>query len=315
MLASDQEREDAMQCRAKGPLLILIVICLSAFGQNKAWDASIQAGKDAMARQQYAEAEKSFRESLAAAEKFGEKDARFSGSLLYLAQVCDAQSKKAEAEILAMRAVDAMNKALKAYKPKKAEQQFQQSQVASELFDKAGDIFASHQKYSDAEALYQGVVHFREAAAEDKHEPQNNEDFFRFLIQTTSDAQGALAGAQEKLANLYFTEHKFAEAAATYEKAQKIRGADSGTDKRVLAQTVTNLATCYAAQEKYAQAEPLYQRALKLFEDANWAEKAETLRTMQLYALMLKNSGRQEEARAMLDKVAAIRKKLGQTPQ
>lgn len=304
-----------MKQRTGGPLLILIFVCLSALGQNSAWEASIQAGKDAMAKRQYSEAEKSFREALAAAEKFGEKDARFAGSLLFLAQACDGQAKTDEAEALAANAVDSMNKALKAYKPKKAEQQFEQIDAASALFDKAADIFASHQKYPEAEGLYQKVVQLRESAAKDNPTPKNNEDFFRFMVQTASDAQGAFASAQEKLGNLYFTEHNFPEAAATYEKAQKIREANSRTDKRVLAQTLTNLATSYAAQGKYAQAEPLYQRALKLFEEANWAEKPETASTMQLYALALKKMGRDEEAKAMLEKVAAIRKKPGQTPQ
>lgn len=304
-----------MKQRTGGSLLVLIFVCLSALGQNSAWETSIDAGKDAMAKKQYAEAEKSFREALTVAQKFGEKDARFSGSLLFLAQACDAQAKTDEAQALAGRAVESMDNALKAYKPKKTEQQLEQIDAASALFDKAADIFASHQKYPEAEGLYQRVVQIRESAAEQNPHPKNNEDFLRFLGQALSDVQGKLASAQEKLGNLYFTEHKFPEAAATYEKAQKIREADTKTDKRVLAQTITNMATSYAAQDKYSQAEPLYQRALKLFEEANWAEKTETLRTMQLYALMLKNSGRQDEARAMLEKVAAIRKKLGQTPQ
>ena len=268
-----------------------------------------------MAKRQYSEAEKSFREALTVAQTFGEKDARFSGTLLFLAQACDAQAKKEEAEALARRAADSMNKALKAYKPKLAEQQFQQIDAAAALFDKAGDIFASHQKYPDAEMLYQRVVQIRESAAKHNPNPKNNEDFFRFWIQVTSDAQGKLAGAQEKLGNLYFTESKFPEAVATFERAQKIREANPATDKRVLAQTITNLATCYAAQAKYNQAEPLYLRALALFEQANWTEKPETLQTMQSYALLLKKTGRDAEASTMLEKVATIRKKLDQMPR
>lgn len=304
-----------MKQRTSGPLLIILFICLSAFGQNSAWETPIQAGKDAMAKRQYGEAEKSFREALTVAEKFGEKDARFAGSLMFLAEACDAQAKTDEAEALAGRAVESMDKAIKAYKPKKAEQQFDQSDAASALFDKAADIFASHKKYPEAEGLYERVVQIRESAAKDNPTPRNNEDFFRFLIQATVDVQGALASAQEKLGNLYFTEHKFPEAAATYEKAVKVREANTKTDKRILAQTLTNLATTYATQEKYSQSEPLYQRALKLFEEANWADKPEAASTMQLYALTLKKMGRDEEARAMLEKVATIRKELGQTPQ
>lgn len=305
-----------MKQRTSGSLLILIIfICLSALGQNSAWEAPIDAGKDAMARRQYGEAEKSFREALAVAEKFGEKDARFAGSLMFLAEACDAQAKTDEAEALARHAVESMNEILKVYKPKETERQFAEIDAASALSNRAAQIFASHQKYPEAEGLYQRVVQMRESAAKENPKPKNNEDFLRFLGQALTDTQGKLAEAQEKLANLYFTEHKFPEAAATYEKAVKIREANTKTDKRVLAQTLTNLATTYAMQEKYSQAEPLYQRALKLFEEANWAEKPETASTMQLYALTLKKMGRDEEARTMLEKVAAIRKNPGQTPQ
>jgi tetratricopeptide (TPR) repeat protein len=304
-----------MQRKASGSVLILIFLCLSALGQGDSWDAHTQAGKDAMAKQQYSEAEESFRKALVAAEKFGEKDARFSGTLLFLAQACDAQSKRDEAEGLARRATEAMEKALRAYPTKQIEQQLLQADAASSLFDKTADIFSSHQKYPEAEMLYKRVVQIRESVAQENPKPKNNEDFLRFMGQALSDTQGKLAAANEKLGNLYFTERKFPEAAATYEKAQKIRETDTRTDKRVLAQTLTNLATSYAAQDKYTQAEPLYQSALKLFEEANWAEKPETASTMQLYALLLKKTGREEEANAMLEKVSTIRKKLGQMPQ
>src|SRR5437016_3306703 len=110
-------------------LVALVFTCINALGQGKegAWDATTKAGQAAFKKRQCSEAEKSFREALTAAEKFGEKDARFSVTLLFLAQACDGQSKKDEAEALASRAVDTMDKALKAYKPQQAEQQYQRS--------------------------------------------------------------------------------------------------------------------------------------------------------------------------------------------
>src|ERR1700760_4883096 len=124
--------------------LVVISLCLACFAEDKAWDRCIEDGKAAMAKRQYAEAEKAFREALSAAEKFGEKDARFSGSLLFVAQACDGESKQDEAEEFAKRAADAMDKALKVNRPQKAEQQLYQADVASALFDKSADIFASH---------------------------------------------------------------------------------------------------------------------------------------------------------------------------
>jgi tetratricopeptide (TPR) repeat protein len=291
--------------------MALILACLSMRGQDSNWDALIKAGKTAMEKRQYAEAERDFRDALAAAEKYGEKDARFAGALLFLAQACDAQSKRDEAEVFAKRASDAMEKAVKNVKLKKAEEQFLQADVACATFDKAADIFAAHQKYADAESLYSRVIKIRADMAVEKQTPQNNEDYFRWLIQITKGAKTKLALANETLGNLYFIEHKYPEAAAVYAEAVRIRQSDQGTDQPGLAQALTNLATSYAAQGKYDQAEPPYQRALAVFERARW-EKPETITTLQMYALMLKKAGRDEEAKAMVEKAAAIKNKLSQ---
>jgi hypothetical protein len=307
---------DGMKRRLIWSLLLLVgFVSSGSVGQDSAWEASIQAGHEAMAKRQYPEAEKAFREALFTAEKFGEGDARFSGTLLLLAQACDGQSRKDEAEALARRAVDDMDKVLKAYRPKRADDQLDQADASSYLFDKTGDIFASHHKYPEAEMLYKRVIQIRERSAEKKKKPHDNEDIFRFWLQVGTDAQGKLAEAHEKLGDFYLSENKFPDAAATYEIAQKIREANPDTDKRALSVTFSNLATSYAAQAKYAQAEPLYQRSLALLEQANWMEKPEAVRTMQNYALLLKKTGREEEARSMAEKAAALSRKIGQTAQ
>lgn len=293
-------------------LVGLVFTCLSGWSQGSDWDEFMSAGKAAMDRHQYAVAEKSFREALAAAGHFehGEEDARFSATLLFLAQACDAQSKRDEAETFAGRAGDAMDKSLKAYKPAKTEDQLYESDVASALFDKVGDIFAGHQKYADAERLYQRVIKIRAAWADDSHGIGGNEEFYRFWLQVEQDAKTKLAAARQKLGKLYFSEHKYPQAITQYEEATRILENDSG-DKRLLAETLTNLASCHAVQGEYVAAEPLYQRALKFFEQAGWMDKPETISTMQLYALLLKKTGREAEATAMLQKAAAIREKLG----
>lgn len=302
-----------MKRQVAGILMAVILTCLCVRGQDKKgqdsnWDALIKAGKAAMEKRQYAEAENDFRDALSAAEKYGEKDARFAGALLFLAQACDAQSKKDEAEALAKRASDAIEK-VRHVKLKKATDQFIQSDVACATFDKAADIFAAHQKYADAESLYARVIKIRADMAVEKQTPQNNEDYFRWLIQVTGGAKTKLAVANEKLGNLYFTERKYPEAAAVYAEAVRVRQSYETTDQPGLAQALTNLATSYAAQGKYDQAEPLYKRALAVFEQAQW-EKPETITTLQMYSLMLRKAGRDEEAKAMLEKAAAIKNKL-----
>lgn len=303
-----------MKQQVTGILAGILLICLTAGAQEGDWDAAIAAGKTAMDKHQYAEAEDYFRKALAAAGHFqhGEKDARFSATLLFLAQACDAQSKREEAETFARRSGDTMEKAMKAYEPTKAEDQYQESEVASAAFDKIADIFAAHQKYGDAEAFYQREIKLRAEAADEKdtHGLRGNEEFLRFWLQVAKDAKSKLAAAHEKLGSMYFAEHRYAEAAQKYEQALQIR--ENEADKRLLGQTLSNLATCDAAQGKYQQAEPLYQRALQVFEESNGLEKPESVSTMQLYALLLRKTGREEEARALLEKVSAIKQKTGQ---
>jgi tetratricopeptide (TPR) repeat protein len=290
---------------------ICVGLLLPCFGAAQAsWDASITAGKAALESRQYGLAEQRFHEALTAASQFGEKDARFSASLLFLAQASDAQSKQDQAEAFARRAAEAMEKSLKAYKPAKAEDQYQETSVASVFFDRVGDLFAAHHKYPEAETFYRRVIELRSAAAEDNPRPRNNEDFLRFFVQVAENTSAALATAQEKLANLCFTEHKYDEAARIYRQAVAIREGQ-GQPKPFLARSVSNLATCYAAQGKYDQGEPLYRRALALFEEANWKEKPESLQAMQLYALLLRKTGREEEAKAMLANAAAIARQPG----
>src|SRR5260370_41840864 len=103
--------------------------CLSGRGKDSkdpagTWAALMDAGKAAMEKRQYAEAEKDFRDAVSTAERIGEKDARLAGALLFLAQACDAESKRDEAEILAKRAGEALEKAFKAVKPKEPDKQY-----------------------------------------------------------------------------------------------------------------------------------------------------------------------------------------------
>jgi len=174
-------------------------------GQNSDWNRLIDTGDAAMAKHQYSEAERIYRDALNMAEKHWKKDARISASLIKLAEACDAQSEREDAESFATRSVAALEEALKEHKPKNASDELQQVEVSTAAIDKAGDIFAADQKYADAEAMYAKVVAIREKyAAEKPYSKSNtNEDFFKFMSQTLSQAGAKLADADDKLANLY----------------------------------------------------------------------------------------------------------------
>jgi tetratricopeptide (TPR) repeat protein len=110
----------------------------------------------------------------------------------------------------------------------------------------------------------------------------------------------------------YLAEHNDTKTAENIRGSRDPRAATEQKAQHDLALTLSNLASCYAAQAKYDKAEPLYQHALELFEKANSMEKPETISTMQLYALLLKKTGREEEAAALLQQAAALKKKVGQ---
>jgi Tetratricopeptide repeat len=303
-----------------GPLhTILIAISLLlvepvAFGQNADWSRLIATGDEAMNKHQYAQAEASYREALKIAEQHWKKDARLSGSLIKLAESSNAQSKKEEAEDFANRSVATMEEALKAHKPKNATDEIEQVGVSAALFNKAGEIFATHQKYSEAEAMYQKVIAAREKYATDQFPSKpNNEDFLRFMAQSLGDASIKLADADDKLADLYRSEHKIQEATVLYQESETLREKQYGPDKPQVVKSLNDLATCYSLQGRYDQAEPLYKRVMGILQRSGYGEGPEMATALENYALLLKKTAREAEAKDVLEKATAIRAKSATT--
>src|SRR5258708_35700889 len=147
---------------------LLLMSPASVLRQRSDWDRLIADGDAATAKKQYAQAEESYRQALAFAESHWKKDARISGALIKLAESCNTQGKKDDAEAFAGRAVETLSEAGKAHKPKDASEEYLQEEVKAATIDKAGDIFAANQKYSDAENMYLKVISIREHYAAEK---------------------------------------------------------------------------------------------------------------------------------------------------
>jgi hypothetical protein len=167
------------------------------------------------------EAEKAFQEAVTLAGKLkqGQNDAQFSMALLLAAQACGAKGKRnePEAEMLAQRAADGMDQALRAYR---LENNAGLCQFAAVLFNQVGDIFTANRKPLEAERSYQRVIKLLiaavQAVAAAEQETQSlgrNEQFYRLLLLASVNPRNKLAAADEKLAGLYFGQHKYAEAA------------------------------------------------------------------------------------------------------
>jgi tetratricopeptide (TPR) repeat protein len=294
-------------------LCLLLLGAIPASGQEAAWGRLISAGDKAMASQQYSRAESSYRAALTFAEKKWKKDARVSGTLIKLAESCNAQGRKDDAEAFANQALAALSDALSAHKSKDAPEYYR-VEVSAAIMDKAGDIFASHQKYSDAETMYLDVIATREHyAAEKPPANPNNDDFLRFIAQALVDPQTELADSYDKLGGLYRREGKYLEAVQQYQKSEAIREKQFGPDRPQMAQSLSDIGMCYALQGQYDQAEPLYKRVIAILEHNNDQEKPEMAVALENYSLVLRKIGRDAEAKTASERAHEIRTKLSAT--
>lgn len=293
----------------------LLLLVTAAFAQDADWSRLHSAGNAAMAKHQYSEAESFYREALNIAEKHWKRDARISTSLIRLAESCNAQSKKDDAESLAHRSVASFEEAVKAHKPKNASDELQQAEISAALLDKSGDIFTTNHNYADAETAYQNVIATREKfASETKPAKPGNEDFFRFLAQASTSAQMKIAEADDKLANLYRSEHKFTEAETLYRESEVIREKQYGSDHFETALSLNNLATCYSQDRKYELAEPLYKRVVLILEHSRYKEEPPMATVLENYALLLKRTAREAGAKDMFARASEIRARAANIP-
>jgi tetratricopeptide (TPR) repeat protein len=285
-------------------------------GQDEPWNRLIDAGDQAMAKQQYAQAEASYREALASAEKRWKKDARISTSLFKLAASCNAQGKQDEAESLANRSSGSMDEALKSHKPKNSTDEYQQLLVSTALFEKIGDLFVSNQHSHDAESMYEKSLN-RWQQYLFRPEPQklNNEDFFRFLIQVQQNTPEKLVSMGMKLAALYQKEGKSKEAEALCQQiAATIQKLYEPNDPRVVP-SLTNIATSEFRLGYYTGAELLFKRVIDVLESSKYRNSSDMASALENYAVLLKKTGRPEEAKTFLDRADLIRVNSASVPR
>lgn len=285
-----------------------------ALGQDTDWDRLIADGDAAAAKKQYPQAEEAYRQALSFAESHWKKDARVSGALIKLAESCNAQGKKEDAEVFANRAVATLSEARKAHKPKDASEEYLQQDVSAATLDKAGDIFAANQAYAEAEKMYLETIKIREDYATEKEPAKpTNEDFFRFLAQSLGNARAKVADSEDKLGRLYVRERKFQDALRQYEKSEAIREKQFGSDRPPVAQSLSDIAMCYALQGQYDRAEPLYKRVIAILEHNNFHEKQEMAVALENYSLVLRKTGRDVEAKTTLEQAREVRSRLAET--
>jgi len=290
---------------------LLLMQSLFLFAQDSDWDHLMDAGEAAANQKQFAQAETSYRQAVSYAESHWKKDARISASLIKLAEVCNTEGKKEEAENATNRAVASLEVALKAHKPRVASDEYQQAESAAVLLTRAGDLFAANEKFADAEALYQRVISLRENYATEKRPAKpNNEDFFRFMAQNLGNAKAKVADAEDKLGSLYLRQHRFDQAQQQFERSLAIREKEFGPDKPPVAQSLSEIAMCHALQGKYDLAEPIYKRVVAILEQSKLADSTEMAIALEDYSLVLRRTGHEAEAAPVTEKAREIRAHL-----
>ena len=109
-----------------------------------------------------------------------------------------------------------------------------------------------------------------------------------------------LAMSLDRLAFLYGSQLKYADAEPLYHRVLAIREQALGPTHPDVAKTLYNLAKLYQAQGQYAEAEPLYQRALVITEKVLGPAHHDVAMILQSYVTLLREANRADEAAQLL---------------
>jgi tetratricopeptide (TPR) repeat protein len=249
--------------------LLCLLLAATAMGQNDAWQKLMTTGNSQAEQSNTNEAEKTYREALIIAEKFGDKDPRLAGTLIKLATVFEAQAKHEEASTHTTRALFVLDRATNSYKSLKpessSEKDYYKTETTISILEDAAGIYSAQQKNVEAEPLLKTVLTLRERGAR-KKPAKSNDDFMGFLVQAMTGSQDKLIKAYEQLATLYFAQGKKSDAETLYRHALKFLEENVGKEQSSLARIHNRLGELAFKQNKYDEAEASFVKALTMYE-------------------------------------------------
>ncbi|HYN84489.1 MAG TPA: tetratricopeptide repeat protein [Pyrinomonadaceae bacterium] len=295
---------------------VLIACCFIAGGAARAsaqgtpWDVANDAAEAALARGDHAEAERKHLEALKHAEKIGPKYPQTVATLTRLAALYEKQMKPAEAESAYRRAVESAE-ALAAAKDSHFASVAPEMHAAS--LERLADFLSTRKKFNEAEGTYKRALDvLARAAGADEKTPKTNDEWMGFLVKAAAGGTEArYAAVADKLAVLYLTHDRFAEAEPLFKlsvAAQERVGGEKPNPN--LGVTLENLGVLYARQGRFEQAEPHFRRALQVYERSLGPEHAQMAPALDAYSLLLAKLGREGEAAAARERARAIRAKV-----
>ena len=226
------------------------------------------------ARGELAEAERLYRQALAADEKkHGPDNPRIVRSLSSLADFYRRQGQLAEAEALVKRALAIREKS---------------NEEADRLLDWAR-MYEEWAKRHSQEG--------RQAEAE-----KLNKDAQKHRAEARSTENIATAQALRELAEVYAAQDRHVEAEPLLKRALAIYEKQFGADSEHTAGTVQKLAEVYHAQRRYGEAEPVYKRALSMLEKRHGAGTMHSLALLGKLAEVYEDLGRHGEAEQLMQR-------------
>jgi tetratricopeptide (TPR) repeat protein len=242
-----------------------------------AYHRYMNSGEGALYRRDFDAAVAEFKAALSAGEiAFRAEDPRLARTLTYLGQAYVAQGRHTEAEPLLKRALAIREKELgPAHRD------------TAETLNALASFYSTQGRYADAEPLLKRALEVRQG-------PQ----------------QVAIAN---HLASLYIRQGRYAEAEPLLKRWLAFLERFGGAPPEP-ARTLRNLATLYYQQGRYAEAEPLFKRALANQERTLGGNHPDLVPTLYSYAALLSKTDREDEARTLQARAAAIWASYVQNP-
>ncbi|KAI4168991.1 MAG: hypothetical protein LQ343_006022 [Gyalolechia ehrenbergii] len=173
-------------------------------------------------------------------------------------------------------------------------------------------LYYKQKRYEDSEALYQRVIEGREKTLGKEHPLtlryvyqlanlyylQRRYKDAELLYQRAIDEREKTLGKEHpqilksvyRLATLYSQQERYKDAEPLYQRAINEREKTLGKEHPQILKSVYRLATLYYQQERYKDAEPLYQRACAGFQAALGPDDQWTMKCLEEYSSMLKES-------------------------
>lgn len=229
-----------------------------------------------------AEAEPLFREVLSLFEKNPTRSLKeYDDAVSSLAKVYNEQRKYGEEETLLKHALEVRVKTSGVGSP---------TEYAS--LNELGDFYVKHEQWEEAEKYYKQSLDIVEK------------------VFGQNSASSYVINSLNNLGVAYRNHRLFAQAETYFKRALENRqSATKGVDSVDLAENLMNLAEIYRLEMNYREAEPLLARLIVIQEKAFGPDSGSLANTLELYAKVLSETGRREQAIQIVERVKGIRLK------